>query len=138
MHKGIPWDPTHASAMVDRAEQPKRSATERIADMLEIYSLYDEETAREQASRCIECPRPACVEGCPLHNRIPEWLALTAEGRFLEAAAERLVPRMQPAMVLAQDGGAPIHGIARELDPDHWDETVRGFFLTNERRGGQQ
>ena len=87
MHKGIPWDPTHASAMVDRAEQPKRSATERVADMLEIYSLYDEETAREQASRCIECPRPACVEGCPLHNRIPEWLALTAEGRFLEAAA---------------------------------------------------
>ena len=73
--------------MIDRADQPKRSATERVADMLEIYALYDEETAREQASRCIECPRPACVEGCPLHNRIPEWLALTAEGRFLEAAA---------------------------------------------------
>ena len=73
--------------MIDRAEQPKRSAAERVADMLEIYSLFDEETAREQASRCISCPRPSCVEGCPLHNRIPEWLALTAEGRFLEAAA---------------------------------------------------
>ena len=73
--------------MIDRAELPKRSAAERVADMLEIYSLFDEETAREQASRCILCPRPSCVEGCPLHNRIPEWLALTAEGRFLEAAA---------------------------------------------------
>jgi len=73
--------------MVEREELPKRPATERIADMREIYSLFDEETAREQASRCILCPRPSCVEGCPLHNRIPEWLALTAEGRFLEAAA---------------------------------------------------
>ena len=45
-------------------------------------------TARAQASRCINCPDPPCVKnGCPLANRIPEWLALTAEGRFLEAAA---------------------------------------------------
>jgi len=84
---GFHWDPTHACAMVEREELPKRSAAERVADMLEIYSLFDEETAREQASRCILCPHPSCVEGCPLHNRIPEWLALTAEGRFLEAAA---------------------------------------------------
>jgi len=73
--------------MIDRVDPPKRSALDRVADILEIYSLYDEETAREQASRCILCPRPSCVEGCPLHNRIPEWLAMTAEGRFLEAAA---------------------------------------------------
>lgn len=73
--------------MLDRADLPKRPAKERVADMREIYALFDEETAREQASRCIACPRPACVEGCPLHNRIPEWLVLAAEGRFLEAAA---------------------------------------------------
>ena len=73
-----------------------------------------------------------------LSENLQDLLSGEAASRFLEAAAERLVPRMQPAMVLAQDGGAPIHGIARELDPEHWDETVRGFFLTNERRGGQQ
>ena len=66
---------------------PKRSGTERAADFLEIYGLYDEATAREQASRCIQCPNPTCVEGCPLCNPIPEWMLLTAEGRFLEAAA---------------------------------------------------
>lgn len=66
---------------------PKRSATERAADFLEIYGLYDEATAREQASRCIQCPNPTCVEGCPLCNPIPQWMQLTAEGRFLEAAA---------------------------------------------------
>src|SRR5258708_38038053 len=66
---------------------PKRSARQRAADFLEIYGLYDEATAREQASRCIQCPNPSCVSGCPLCNPIPEWMQLTAEGRFLEAAA---------------------------------------------------
>src|SRR6266511_5977233 len=66
---------------------PKRPAEERVADFHEIYSLYDESTVREQASRCLQCPRPQCVTGCPLSNRIPEWLALAAEGQFLEAAA---------------------------------------------------
>ncbi|HEY5909822.1 MAG TPA: NAD(P)-dependent oxidoreductase [Verrucomicrobiae bacterium] len=66
---------------------PQRSAVERAADFLEIYGLYDEATAREQASRCIQCPNPTCVTGCPLCNPIPQWMQLTAEGRFLEAAA---------------------------------------------------
>jgi len=66
---------------------PKRSAAERVADFLEIYGLYDEQSAREQASRCIQCPNPSCVTGCPLCNPIPQWMLLTAEGRFLEAAA---------------------------------------------------
>jgi glutamate synthase (NADPH/NADH) small chain len=69
-----------------RAEPRQRSAVERVADFLEVTTGFDETTAREQARRCIQCPKPTCVEGCPLHNRIPEWLALTAEGHFLEAA----------------------------------------------------
>ena len=65
-----------------------------------------------------------------LSENLQDLLSGAAASRFIEAAADRLMPRMQPAMVLAQDGGAPVHGIARELDPDHWDDTVRGFFLT--------
>lgn len=42
---------------------------------------------RAQASRCIQCPDAVCTHACPLHNRIPEWLELAADGRFLEAAA---------------------------------------------------
>ena len=72
---------------VPREGLPKRSAAQRAADFLEIYGLYDEATAREQASRCILCPNPSCVTGCPMCNPIPEWMQLTAEGRFLEAAA---------------------------------------------------
>ncbi len=71
---------------IDRADPPKRPAAERATDFHEIYSLLDETTVREQASRCLQCPAPSCREGCPLANRIPEWLGLAAEGKFLEAA----------------------------------------------------
>lgn len=77
----------HAWQDVPRVDIAKRPATERLADFLEIYGHYDEATAREQATRCIQCPDPQCVNGCPLGHRIPEWLALTAEGQFHEAAA---------------------------------------------------
>ena len=80
------WIAKRAWAEVPRVDPPKRSASARIADFHEIYSLHDEATIREQATRCIQCYKPNCVEGCPLHNRIPEWLALAAEGDFLGAA----------------------------------------------------
>lgn len=71
---------------IDRVDPPKRPAAERVGDFHEIYSLLDEATIREQASRCLQCPQPSCRDGCPLANRIPEWLALAAEGKFIEAA----------------------------------------------------
>ena len=80
------WTAKHAWSELPRESPPKRSAAERAADFQEIYSLFDEQTAREQASRCIQCPEPLCRTGCPLSNRIPEWLALAADGHFLEAA----------------------------------------------------
>lgn len=77
----------HAWFKIPRVEPPKRAASERVCDFDEIYSLLDEATVREQASRCLQCPHPLCRTGCPLGNLIPDWLALAAEGRFLEAAA---------------------------------------------------
>ncbi len=69
-----------------RGNVPKRAAEERVTDFHEIYSLFDEATIREQASRCVQCASPACVTGCPLSNDIPGWMSLAAEGKFLEAA----------------------------------------------------
>jgi glycine cleavage system H protein len=65
-----------------------------------------------------------------LTDNLHDLLSGDAARRFLESATERLVPRLQPGLVTAQDGGAPIHGIARELDPEHWDDLVRAQFLT--------
>jgi glutamate synthase (NADPH/NADH) small chain len=80
------WPAKHNWRYIPRESPPKRAVGERICDFDEIYGLFDEATVRAQASRCINCPEPACARTCPLSNRIPEWLGLTAEGRFLEAA----------------------------------------------------
>lgn len=82
-----PPNPKYAWSTIPRALPPKRSAEERVEDFQEIYANYDEAAVRAQASRCIQCPHPLCMTGCPLANRIPEWLALAAQGDFIEAAA---------------------------------------------------
>ncbi|MFI5336408.1 MAG: NAD(P)-binding protein, partial [Opitutales bacterium] len=77
----------YAWSRIPRATPPKRGAEERVTDFREIYSEFDEATVRAQAMRCIQCPVPGCVQACPLNNRIPEWMALTAQGQFAEASA---------------------------------------------------
>ena len=71
---------------IDRAEPPKRPATDRVSDFQQTHLPYDETTARAQASRCIQCPNPRCVEACPLGTPIHELLGLIADGQFKEAA----------------------------------------------------
>lgn len=63
----------------------KRDATVRTQDFNEIYREYAAQKAAEQASRCSQCGVPYCQAHCPLHNNIPDWLRLTAEGRLEEA-----------------------------------------------------
>lgn len=80
------WPAKHNWRYIPRESPPKRPVEERICDFDEIYGLFDEATARAQASRCIDCANAPCACTCPLGNRIPEWLGLVAEGRFVEAA----------------------------------------------------
>ncbi len=63
----------------------KRAATVRAQDFHEIYREYAAVKAEEQAGRCSQCGVPYCQTHCPLHNNIPDWLRLTAEGRLQEA-----------------------------------------------------
>ncbi|MEL6584839.1 MAG: NAD(P)-dependent oxidoreductase [Pseudomonadota bacterium] len=63
----------------------KREADARKEDFGEIYREYAAEKAAEQAGRCSQCGVPYCQSHCPLHNNIPDWLKLTAEGRLREA-----------------------------------------------------
>lgn len=72
---------------VDRAQAypPKREALDRREDFAEIARRYAVPNAEEQAGRCSQCGVPYCTVHCPLHNHIPDWLRLTAEGRLREA-----------------------------------------------------
>jgi len=63
----------------------KRAADNRVTDFGEIYDDFNKADAETQASRCSQCGVPFCQTNCPLHNNIPDWLMLTAEGRMEEA-----------------------------------------------------
>jgi glutamate synthase (NADPH/NADH) small chain len=63
----------------------KRPPSLRREDFDEIYGEYAQDKAAEQAGRCSQCGVPYCQTHCPLHNNIPDWLKLTAEGRLQEA-----------------------------------------------------
>ena len=69
----------------DKKMPEKRGAGERVGDFDEIYDVFDVTSAETQASRCSQCGVPFCQINCPLHNNIPDWLMLTAEGRMEEA-----------------------------------------------------
>ncbi|WEJ99112.1 MAG: NAD(P)-dependent oxidoreductase [Candidatus Sphingomonas phytovorans] len=72
---------------VDRAQAypGKRAAKPRAEDFREIADRYAPIAAEEQAGRCSQCGVPYCSVHCPLHNHIPDWLRLTADGRLREA-----------------------------------------------------
>ena len=70
---------------IDSQNPKKRAVDERKQDFNEIYSEFINKKAKEQSSRCSQCGVPFCQVHCPLHNNIPDWLKLTAEGRLEEA-----------------------------------------------------
>ncbi|SHI84893.1 glutamate synthase (NADPH) small subunit [Palleronia salina] len=70
---------------VARDMPEKRPPDLRRGDFNEIYGEYAREKAAEQSGRCSQCGVPYCQSHCPLHNNIPDWLRLTAEGRLQEA-----------------------------------------------------
>ena len=71
---------------VPRRDPEKEPAAERIQHFGEIYGHYDGADAAAQAGRCIACGNPYCEWKCPVHNYIPNWLALIEEGKLFEAA----------------------------------------------------
>ena len=70
---------------IDQQNPTKRSIDKRKTDFKEIYDEYINKKAKEQSSRCSQCGVPFCQIHCPLHNNIPDWLKLTAEGRLQDA-----------------------------------------------------
>ncbi|MDB6454984.1 NAD(P)-dependent oxidoreductase [Falsirhodobacter sp. 20TX0035] len=69
----------------EREMPEKRLPDLRSQDFDEIYREFADAKAAEQSSRCSQCGVPYCQSHCPLHNNIPDWLRMTAEGRLEEA-----------------------------------------------------
>jgi len=70
----------------ERANPHKRPTESRRHEFLEIYDPFQQAEGVAQSERCIACGNPYCQWKCPVHNYIPDWLKLAAEGRIIEAA----------------------------------------------------
>ena len=67
---------------------PEQAPDIRNKNFDEVTLGYTPEMAIEEAQRCLNCKHKPCISGCPVQVKIPEFIALVAEGKFLEAAAK--------------------------------------------------
>ncbi|MCI7126404.1 MAG: NADPH-dependent glutamate synthase [Agathobaculum sp.] len=71
-----------------KVPMPEQPADVRNKNFEEVTLGYTPEMAIEEAKRCLNCKHKPCISGCPVQVKIPEFIALVAEGKFLEAAAK--------------------------------------------------
>lgn len=81
---------------LERHHMPEQDPMERSRNFLEVNLGYEINIAMEEAERCLRCRKPACVVGCPVSVKIPEFITMIAEGKFEEAAS-----------ILKQDNALP-------------------------------
>ncbi len=74
---------------VPRVKMPEQAPEVRRRNFKEVPLGLTDEMAMTEASRCLQCKKPACVEGCPVSVDIPGFINLIAQGDFA-GAAERL------------------------------------------------
>jgi glutamate synthase (NADPH/NADH) small chain len=64
---------------------PRQEAAIRAKNFKEVALGYTPDMAAEEASRCIQCPKRPCVEGCPVNIDIPEFIKALREGKMADA-----------------------------------------------------
>ena len=85
----IPLTPKERMA-ISRHPMPERLAELRAQDFGEVNLGYSEVLAIAEAERCLQCPKPKCIEGCPVRVNIPRFIDLLVHGD-VHAAAESLL-----------------------------------------------
>lgn len=69
-----------------RTPMKEQDPSERRRNFEEVPHGYTSEEAVREAKRCLQCKKPLCMDGCPVNVKIPEFIALVADGKFGEAA----------------------------------------------------
>jgi hypothetical protein len=67
-------------------------------------------------------------------SALRDLMSPAAARRWMEGVCSRLIATMSPDLGhVYQDGGTPVHGLARSIDEAHWDDVARRFLLTERR-----
>jgi len=83
---------------IARQEMPQQEGSARVQNFTEVNLGFTEELAKMEALRCLQCPKPTCVEGCPVGIKIGDFISLVAEGDYLGAAAKVKEDNLLPAI----------------------------------------
>lgn len=81
-----------------RQPMPEQEPAVRAKNFDEVPFGYDEETAKLEASRCLQCKKPSCIEGCPVSVDIPAFIAKIKEGDFTGACRKLWERNALPAV----------------------------------------
>lgn len=76
----------------------KQDVLERIHNFYEVALGYNEEQAVAEAERCLQCPKPRCIQGCPVEIDIPAFIKEIKDGNFLAASAKLKEKNSLPAI----------------------------------------
>lgn len=71
---------------LNRVSMPKQEPDVRAHNFDEVAQGYTMEMAMEEASRCIQCKKRNCVDGCPVNVQIPDFILALREGQMRDAA----------------------------------------------------
>lgn len=71
-----------------RQHMPEQNPAVRVYNFVEVPLGYDEDHARLEASRCLQCKKPGCMTGCPVGNQIPAFISLIIKGDYAGAIAK--------------------------------------------------
>lgn len=83
---------------IPRQPMPEQDPALRRSNFKEVNLGFTEELAKMEALRCLQCPKPVCIEGCPVGVKINEFIKLVSEGDFLAASAKIKEDNMLPAI----------------------------------------
>ncbi len=83
---------------IPRHPMPEQDPKKRICNFDEVPIGFSLEDAQREATRCIDCKKPDCVEGCPVGIDIPGFLMLLSAGKVDEAAKKIRETNFLPAI----------------------------------------
>ncbi|HUV81539.1 MAG TPA: NADPH-dependent glutamate synthase [archaeon] len=84
--------------MLDRQHMPRQDPEKRRTNFEEVALGYSSEQAKKEASRCIQCKKPACIAGCPVEINIPAFLKCIDEDNMEGAVIELKSMNALPAI----------------------------------------
>jgi glutamate synthase (NADPH/NADH) small chain len=83
---------------IPRQKMPEQDPKARARNFDEVPFGYTPELAQVEASRCLQCKKPKCIEGCPVEVEIPAFVKLVKEGDFAGAARKLKERNSLPAI----------------------------------------